>query len=54
MAKKEIRLNLMLDEETAKLSKILRNDYNINISSLIRNVIKQTYNKVINENNQIK
>lgn len=50
--KLRIRLNLQIDEETLKITKILREIHHINISSLCRESILKKY-KELNENNQI-
>jgi hypothetical protein len=38
-------LNIRLTEEEEKISKELRNKFNVNISSLIRNTIRSEYEK---------
>ena len=40
---KSTLLNLLVDEETKSIIKILRKDFNTNISSLIRNILKDYY-----------
>jgi len=43
-------LNLLVDEETKTIIKILRKDFNTNISSLIRNLLKDYYKNIKNKN----
>ncbi len=50
--KLRVRLNLQIDEETLKITNILRETHHINISSLCREAISNKY-KELNENNQI-
>ncbi len=50
--KLRIRLNLQIDEETLKITNILREKHHINISSLCREAISNKY-KELNENNPI-
>jgi len=44
--KLKIRLNLQIDEETLNMTIVLRKKHHINISSLIRDFIISTYNKI--------
>lgn len=51
--KLRVRLNLQINEETLKMSNILREKHHVNISSLCREAIVKMYEKLENENNQV-
>lgn len=42
----KIRLNLQIDKKILETTKVLREKHHINISSLCRDVILKTYNKL--------
>ena len=48
----KVRLNLQIDENTLKMTNILREKYHINLSSLCRETIINKYQE-LNENNKI-
>ena len=50
----KVRLNLQIDVETRKFCEVLRGKHHINISSLCRDAIVNTYKRLENENNQVK
>ena len=42
----KVRLNLQIDEETLAMTRIMREKYHINLSSLCREAIIASYNKL--------
>lgn len=46
MSIKNKRLNLLVDNDSYRKSKILREKYHINISSLCREIIAKTYDRL--------
>lgn len=43
-------INIRFTEEEQKMAKELRNRFNVNISSLIRNTIRSEYEKILQRN----
>lgn len=52
MCKKSKRLNLRIDQETYEMISVLKSKFSVNVSSLIRNHIRETYEKEIGHKNR--
>lgn len=46
------RLNLRIDKKTSDMISVLKDRFSVNISSLIRNYIQNTYEKKIKNRNR--